>query len=87
MSSDLENFNAAMEARARARLHCTYDTSKGYSMREGLGCIGGLVTRKVTIIYNPGVYGREEVYTCEACFKTLKRLVRRQGYKLRSEKI
>ncbi len=85
--TDLDRFNAAMKKHAQDKLNCTYDTSKGHSMRDGLGCVKGTPTRRVTIIYNPGVYGRDEVLTCDSCYVTLKRQVRRQGYKLESERI
>ncbi len=85
--TDLDRFNAAMQEQARKKLRCSYDTSKGYSMSEGLGCVKGVPTRRVTIIYNPGVYGRDEVLTCDACYATLRRQVRRHGYKLESKPI
>lgn len=86
MKSDYEQFIEAMEQRTRENLKCSYDTSRGHGT-HGIGCVKGIPTRRVTIIYNPGVYGRDEVLTCDACFKALKKLVRRQGYKLKSKKI
>lgn len=84
--SDLEEFNAAMRQHARDNLKCDYDSSRGRGA-HGISCYKGTPTRRVTITYNPGVYGRDEVLTCDACYKALKRLVQRQGYKLESEKI
>lgn len=86
MSSDYEQFTAAMQQRTRDGLKCSYDTTRGRGA-HGVGCVKGRVTREVTIIYNPGVYGRDVVHTCDECFKTLKKLVRRQGYKLESKRI
>jgi len=84
--SDLERFTAVMLKHTRENLKCAYDTTMGRGA-HGIGCVKGRVTREVTIIYNPGVYSRDVVLTCDACFKALKRLVRRQGYKLKSKRI
>lgn len=84
--SDLEELNAMLAQEARDKLQCDYDSSRGRGA-QGVSCYKGKPTRRVTIIYNPGVYGRDEVITCEPCYKALKRQVRRHGYKLESKRI
>lgn len=66
-------------------MFCDYDTSRGFCWTEGLGCFKGVATRKVEVVYNE--VEKDSLNLCEDCYKRLRVLVRRQGYKLVSNKI
>jgi len=60
--------------------NCDYDTTKGYSMQDGLGCIKGIATNKVTITYCPNTKP-DEVKICDNCLKRLRVLIRKDNLK------
>jgi len=66
-------------------MKCDYDVSSGFSPSEGLGCLKGKATRRVTVEYNE--VEADTLNLCEECYKRLKVLVRRHGYRLRSTEI
>ena len=66
-------------------MFCDYDTSRGFCPTDGLGCFKGIATRQVQVTYNE--VEKDSLNLCESCYKQLKVSVRRQGYKLTSERL
>jgi hypothetical protein len=65
----------------RDTLRCDYDVSMGFSPSDGLGCFQHQATHQVEVIYND--YDRDTLFLCDECLARLRKLVRRQGYKLK----
>ncbi len=45
-------------------------------------CYDGPREFDVTVIYNPGKYGRDSMVLCKECLKILRREGRRRGYRV-----
>lgn len=65
---------------------CDYDTSRGFCASEGLGCFKNEATHKVTVTYTPSTE-IDVLKLCGSCLRTLKRLCRKQGYRIKAEKL
>lgn len=66
-------------------MFCDYDTSRGFCATEGLGCFKGIAKYRVRVTYNE--VEKDTLNLCQGCYDRLKVLVRRQGYRLTSERI
>jgi len=64
--------------------YCDYDTSRGYSPSEGLGCFKGIAKHKVVITYSPSTE-TDTLKLCDECLKRLRHLARKQKYKIKTE--
>ena len=81
--SDLELFELERRKHTPPKL-CDYDTSKGYCASEGLGCHKGVASWRVVVIYNE--VDNDVLFLCDKCFKRLKPLVKRRGYKIKAKR-
>lgn len=81
--SDLEMFEMERRGHIPPRA-CDYDTSRGYCMSEGLGCYKGVASWRAEVIYNE--VDKDVLFLCDECYKRLKTLIRRQGYKIKAKR-
>jgi hypothetical protein len=65
-------------------VYCDYDTSRGFSPSEGLGCFKGIAKHKVVITYSPSTE-TDTLKLCDECLKRLRHLARKQKYKIKTE--